>query len=346
MSKDGITMTTPVGRLIWGSVSTPRAKTHQDGAQRGQPVIDATTGQPVMEISFGLAIPKEATVRANYPNNPNIEQIVRDQSFEHAVWPSMAQEIATVYPNIPQRFSFKYKDGDTALDANHQPLRDREGYAGHIVLAYTQRVNEYFTPPALCKFNPATGTYTTLQPDEIKNGYYVAVGTHFKCEAAQGTNTPSIYVNPKAVELVGYGPIIASDGVNIASLFGGQARALPPGASATPTQQPGAAAMPGMGAPPPVAPGGMPGMPAMAPVAPPPAPAPVAPPPPPAGPTRPTEPSHIHAAGTPGEQWWINGTWVPAVAAPALPAPATDFVAAAGYTMPGGAQMPGMPAPR
>lgn len=31
----------------------------------------------------------------------------------------------------------------------------------------------------------------------------------------------------------------------------------------------------------------------------------------PAGPTRPTDPSHIHAAGTENEQWWIDGAWVP-----------------------------------
>lgn len=50
----------------------------------------------------------------------------------------------------------------------------------------------------------------------------------------------------------------------------------------------------------------------------------------PVGPQRPTDPSHIHAAGTPQEQWWINGAWTPAPtqapvappAPPAAPAPA------------------------
>ena len=43
-------------------------------------------------------------------------------------------------------------------------------------------------------------------------------------------------------------------------------------------------------------------------------PAPPAPPTPPAAPLlqRPTDPTHIHAAGTPGEQWWIDGAWTPA----------------------------------
>lgn len=49
----------------------------------------------------------------------------------------------------------------------------------------------------------------------------------------------------------------------------------------------------------------------------------------PAAPQRPTDPTHIHAAGTPQEQWWVNGAWTPApaqavpapVAPPAMPAP-------------------------
>lgn len=61
---------------------------------------------------------------------------------------------------------------------------------------------------------------------------------------------------------------------------------------------------------------------------PPPPAAPPPPPPPPAVPAvpvvqRPTDPSHIHAAGTPGEKWWINGAWQdpPQPAAPAAPPP-------------------------
>lgn len=43
----------------------------------------------------------------------------------------------------------------------------------------------------------------------------------------------------------------------------------------------------------------------------------------PSGPQRPTDPTHIHAAGTPAEQWWVNGAWTPAVVqAPPAPPPA------------------------
>lgn len=66
-------------------------------------------------------------------------------------------------------------------------------------------------------------------------------------------------------------------------------------------------------------------------------------PPAPVGNQRPADPSHIHAAGTPGEMWWINGAWVPAtVAAPtAPPAPASAPAAWGGGAPAQQAQQPG-----
>jgi hypothetical protein len=321
MSKDGVEHQTGLGRLVWGSVTTPRVK--RDNTTK-LPVIDPKTGKEIMEISFGVAYPKA--------------------EFAANTWPVMAQEIASAYPSgIPGRFAYKYVDGDT-VDSKGVPYSNREGYAGCIVLGFTQRVNEYFSSVPIFKLNPTTGGYDQLAPEAIKCGDYVSVATHFKCEPAVGTNTPSIYVNPRAVEWVAYGPeIVTANAIDPKAAFGGRTYALPPGASTTPVHTPGAGAMPGMGAaPPPAAPGGMPGMtppPAMA--APPPPP-PMAPPAPPAGPVRPTDPAHIHAAGTPGEHWLINNAWVPA---PQLPPPAPDFVA--GVTgapaAPGMPAMPGMP---
>lgn len=69
----------------------------------------------------------------------------------------------------------------------------------------------------------------------------------------------------------------------------------------------------------------------------------------PVGPQRPTDPSHIHAAGTPQEQWWINGAWTPApVQAPSAPpappappaAPAPAAAPAAPAAPQGGAPTP------
>lgn len=227
MSENGMDCTTGVGRLVWGDVSVPRIKKHNDGAQKGQPVIDATTGLPVKEIAFGVAFPKA--------------------EFEQMIWPTMGAEIATGYPNgTPPRFSFKYADGD-GIDPDGLPYNQREGYAGCYVLAYTQRINEYFAPPPLFQFNPQTQQYNTLQPGAINLGDYVSVGTNFKVNVATGTNTPSVYVNPKGVELVGYGQrIVPKNAPNPTQMFGGRQHQLPAGASLTPLQTQGQPGMPGM----------------------------------------------------------------------------------------------------
>jgi hypothetical protein len=342
MSENGMDCTTPVGRIVWGSPTKPRPRKEQDGPRKGQPVMDAN-GQPVQEISFGVAFPKA--------------------DFAAGIWPVMSAEIATGYPNgTPQRFSFKYVDGDT-VDSSGKPYAEREGYAGHYVLAFTQRINDTFAPPPVYKLDPATGRYNQLGPDDIKCGDYVSVGTNFKINVATGTNTPSIYVNPRAIELVGYGTaIVGTGGVDPTQMFGGAARALPPGASPVPVQQPNAPGMPGMAPQPPAAPMApgmtappqmMPGQPVapMAPAAPVMAPPPPAPPPmAPVGPQRPVDPSHVHNNGNGTEQWFVNGAWdgqahpiAPAApAAPTLPPPAHDFVQNAGMPP----QMPGMPGPR
>ena len=297
MSEYGTDCTTPVGRIVWGSPTKLRQKTHRTGPQKGQVQLD-TKGQPINEISFGVAFPKG--------------------EFEAMIWPHMAAEIATGYPTgTPSRFAYKYVDADT-VDDKGVPYSAREGYAGCIVLAYTQRINDTFGVPSIFKFNPQTGRYDQLGPEDIKCGDYVAVGTNFKVHVATGSDdTPSVYVNPKGIELVGFGTAIVGAGATDPNaMFGGQARALPAGASAVPVQQPGAPGLPPMA--PPVT-----------------APPPMAPPAPPAV-QRPTDPTHIHAPGTPQEQWYINGAWQPAAAA--LPPPAPDFVS--------GANMPGAMPPR
>lgn len=362
MSEFGMDVTSPVSRIVWGHPGKPRIKTHRSGPKKGQPQLDQA-GNPIKEISFGIAIPKLTTIQQLYPALAPEQQAA--MSFEGVIWPTMSAEIATGYPqHVPGKFAYKYVDGD-GIDGDGKPYNTRDGYAGHWVLAYTQRINDTFGPPSIFKYNPQTAKYDVLGADDIKCGDYVAVGSNLKVHVATGADdTPSIYVNPKGIELVGYGQAIVTAGaIDPNAMFGGAARQLPPGATAVPTAHPGAPTMPGM-APAPV-PGGMPQMAAPQPMgAPAPVPAPVpqpmgapAPVPQPApvpapAPVmqRPTAPNFIHAAGTPGEQWWNGSTWVPAVVQ-APPPPAHDIVAAAGYTAPGmpampGNGMPGMPAPR
>ncbi|RUW55629.1 hypothetical protein EOA32_01010 [Mesorhizobium sp. M1A.F.Ca.ET.072.01.1.1] len=206
---------TPVGRIVWGNPG----KASQKKDQKGNTVLK--DGKPVEQWSFGLAIPRA--------------------DFEAHVWPYMAQEAATGYgQGIPPQFSWKYKDGDNGVDRNGKPYNQREGYAGHYVLTIT---TEAFAPP-IFKLQP-NGTYAQLTGDQIKCGDYVACALSLKVNVpTDRTHTPGLYVNPVAIDHVGYGqPII--NGPDAQTLFGGQQYQLPPGASATPVAAAGAPGMPG-----------------------------------------------------------------------------------------------------
>ena len=211
-------ITTGVGRIVWGNPA------------KAQPVKDPVTKQPkigrdgqqVMQWAFGVAFPKE--------------------EFQQTIWPAMANEAATGYPNgVPQNFSWKYNDGD-GVDSNGQLFANRTGYAGCFVLT----VSNGFAPP-IYKFE--NGAYRQIEADEIKTGDYVALGLNIKVNIpTERTHTPGLYVNPAAIELVGYGELI-SNGPDPNSVFGGQQRQLPPGASATPISGSNGVGMPGTGQP-------------------------------------------------------------------------------------------------
>lgn len=210
----------PVARVVWGHPAKLEGKTDPDTKQ---PVMKKDgSGQQAQVCSFGLAIPKDA--------------------FAAQVWPYMDAEAKSVYPNgAPQKFSWKYKDGDTATDSKGNPYNQMEGRAGCYILTIS---TEAFAPPV---YKLENGVYRQLQANEIKCGDYVAVGVEIKANVPKSaTHTPGLYINPKAVELVGYGSEIRSVGVDPMAMFGGQQRQLPPGASLTPQATPGAPMMPAM----------------------------------------------------------------------------------------------------
>ena len=201
-------VTTPVGRIVWGHPTEARKKIDQDTKQ---PVL--RDGQQVFEWAFGLAIPKE--------------------EFNSIVWPQMYAEIATAFPGgAPANFSYKFLDADQAVDREGQPYHLREGHAGCIVLT----IKTEFQAPAIFKLDPASGQYLQIDGKEVKCGDYVAVGLSLKVNKSENhTRKSSIYVNPQGIEFVGYGEAIIK-GPNAATMFGGQQRALPLGATATPQQ--------------------------------------------------------------------------------------------------------------
>lgn len=206
---------TPVGRIVWGNPSKSTKKTDQ---KTKQPIL--RDGKEVEQWVFGVAFPKA--------------------EFEQKIWPYMHQEAASVFPHgVPQGFSWKYKDGDS-VDKKGKPYAEREGYAGHYVLTVS---TEAFAPP-IYKFE--NGSYRQLQPEEIKTGDYVTLALSLKANAPTNpTHTPGIYINPVAVNHVGYGQEIISGGADPEELFGNQPVQLPPGASAMPVASGTNVAMPG-----------------------------------------------------------------------------------------------------
>jgi hypothetical protein len=213
-----VEFSTPVGRVVWGHPA--HAKQRMD--DNNQPVIRAN-GEKAMQWSFGVAFTKA--------------------DFQQHIWPYLAQEAATAYPNgAPQSFSWKYVDGD-GVDSKGLPFNQREGYAGCYILAISTELQA----PPIYKFN---GTkYDQLPGEAIKTGDYVSVGIDARVNVPTDPKKKSgLYINPKAVELVGYGtPIVSQGQADPNALFGGRQHQLPAGASATPIGGAGAVGMPGMG---------------------------------------------------------------------------------------------------
>ena len=328
----GMTVTLPVGRIVWGHPSKPKPATDN----KGNPKL-GKDGQQMMETSFGLAIPIDA--------------------FNAEVWPHMSAEAAKGYPNgVPNGFSWKYTHPDEVHRDSGKPYSEaKEGYAGHIVLA----VSTMLEPPAV--FQHDGQKWNQMEPGQIKCGDYVQLEANFKINVPDDrTHTPGLYVNPRSLAFAGYGqPINSVAPVDPNKAFGNGPPPLPAGASATPVGNagnlpgmpgaPGNAAaaggsqaptMPNAGTaapgasgtpmPAPSTTGGTPGA-----VGTPPTPAPAPAPAAPAEPQRPADPTHVHDNGDGTEQWLVNGAWdgqrhpipaaTPTPGAP-LPPPATGFV--------------------
>jgi hypothetical protein len=194
------------GRIVWlsGDLFKGRIKM-QFGTQT--PVTNKL-GEQVREYGFGLAVPKSELGKPG------------------GIWEALHEEAYTLFPSrqIPPSFAMKYKDGD-GIDDKGIPFAQREGYAGHIVLACTT------TLPI--KFFKWENGQNILINEGIKCGDYVNVQINIKAHGAIGAGKAGLYVNPMAVQFLGYGKeIIPQASGN--DIFGQQAPVIPPGASAMP----------------------------------------------------------------------------------------------------------------
>jgi hypothetical protein len=267
--------TTPVGRLVGGSVS--RAREVLDANNKPRLITTGVDiGKPMMEYSFGIAIPK--TPGATHWSQEAWGAPI--WAMAHASWPNGEAQ----RPD----FSWKITDGDSTIPnkKGRKPC-DQEGYKGHWVIWYSGMLApRYYTLMGVAEATPLA------DPEIIKNGYYVQV--YGNCRSNAPSQSPGIYMNHSMVCLVAYGEEIVSGPDVSAAGFGGAP--LPAGASTTPV----ASFTPPV-APPPAAPAPV-ATPAPAAVIVPPNPAVMQPPAPPAPPAAPVRQLTEKANGATYEQ--------------------------------------------
>ncbi len=196
------------GRWIWGSPLVSRVKMNQN-VNPPVPALDSN-GNKIDQWSFGVAYTK--------------------QDFAQHIWPALQYEAASIYPNgFPQDFAWKFKDGDVDLDGNNKPLRDKEGYAGHMVLAVS---TEAFAPKVVQLMQ---GIYQAISVGQtgLKCGDYFRLALNIVGHGKKpGTQSkPGLYLNPTLCEWIGVGKEIFQ-GPDAMQVLGGQAfTALPAGAT-------------------------------------------------------------------------------------------------------------------
>lgn len=188
------------GRIVWVAGDLFQGKIKTDMRTR-QPILDQQ-GNQIKEYGFGLAVPKSV-----------LQQTGQGQPGE--LWAVMHQEAMSLYPSgqIPPGFAMKYKDGD-GVDEQGRPFSQRAGYAGCLVFACTTRIP--------IKFFRFENGQNILVNDGIKCGDYVNVQLHVKAHGAIGQGKAGMYLNPNAVQFLGYGePIVNAPSGD--QIFGTQA---------------------------------------------------------------------------------------------------------------------------
>lgn len=283
MAVQKIPLTTPVGRLVAGSIYKGRTQNAE-----GAPLVYKSgpeAGKPRQEFYAAIAIPK-----GGEQHWTATEWGAKIWQAGHAGMPSAGQN---------PKFAWKVTDGDSQVPngKGNKPC-DREGWPGNWIL--------HFSSSYPMQVYNRDGSQKLTEVDAIRLGYYVQIAgdVAFNGSAQQ----PGIYLNGGMIALSAFGEeiYIGPD----ASQAGFGAAPLPAGASLTPPAgfaPPATAA--GVPAP---APTPMPAA-APAPVAPnpqftavpPAAPAPVAPPP--AAPVAPSRQMTAKAAGATFESFIASG---------------------------------------
>lgn len=227
---DKISITSPVGRIVQGSLYKPSTKDLQ-----GNPLViknGPNAGQPRVTFWVKIAIPKG-----------------QEQHWAQTTWGQQIYAVGNkAFPQFSQApsFAWKIEDGDNAIPNPERKGKkncDQEGWKGNWIL----KISGGFAPKIVRQNNGRIEEYS--EADAVKPGHYVEV-----LFSAEGNNTPTkpgIYLNFVAICFRGFGPEIVF-GPDLETVGFG-AGALPPGASvmppptvAAPFPQPGVApAVPG-----------------------------------------------------------------------------------------------------
>jgi hypothetical protein len=198
-------ITTPVGRLVGGSLYDPETKD-----ANGNPLTLRDKITPRVDYQFAIAIPKTPDVQ-HWANEP----------WGGPIW-ALGN---AAFPGIAQRpdFAWKITDGDSTMPnkKNRKPC-DREGYPGHWVI--------WFTGGYAPQIWNADGTKQLLEKDAVKSGYYIQV---FGNVSPNTGDSPGLYMNHSMVAYAAWGEEIRV-GPDVTAAGFGVGVTLPPGASLVP----------------------------------------------------------------------------------------------------------------
>jgi hypothetical protein len=209
---DPIFFTTPVGRIVAGSLYKPNDKSFDGGKLTTKSGPNA--GKERVEYFFALAIPKE----------PGKHWAAT--AWGEVIWRAGHAFMADASKR-GDNFAWKVKDGDSPQpDKKGTPWNQKEGYPGHWVL----HLSSGFAP----KIYNKDGSALILEVDAVKPGYFVQV--HASVNGNGNMQNPGVFLNHSLVSLQAYGPeIVVSGGPDVSTVGFGQNVQLPAGASAVPT---------------------------------------------------------------------------------------------------------------
>lgn len=212
-NRNPVEFTTPPGRFVFGDMYDPETEDFD-----GNPLVVKTgvnKGDPRVVFVVGIAIPK---TQAHW-------------GLEVGWGDKILAKARSCFPGGEaerQDFSFKISDGDSRVLSPKSKSKvlpcDREGWKGCWILRFSGGLAPKLWNAITDPKNPTQ----LIEPGVLLTGYWIQVIG--EVDGNSGAS-PGVYLNHRAVGLLGYDKVIASQGVDVAGKFGGS---LPAGVSSTP----------------------------------------------------------------------------------------------------------------